>query len=69
MLGERGIRGGVTGCRVKKVANLALVDCMGERHGSAQGALSSGRVKTADGLTHKDLLDIEALRVQALERC
>ena len=28
MLGERGIRGGVTGCRVKKVANLALVDCM-----------------------------------------
>ena len=38
----------------------------GERHGSAQGALSSGRVKTADGLTHKDLLDIEA-RVQALK--
>ena len=28
MLGERGIRGGVTGCRVKKVANLVLVDCM-----------------------------------------
>ena len=39
----------------------------GKRHGSAQGALSSGRVKTADGLTHKDLLDTEALRVQALK--
>ena len=37
-------------------------------HGEgAQRALSSGRVKTADGLTHKDLLDLEALRVQGFK--
>ena len=37
-------------------------------HGDgAQRALSSGRVKTADGLTHKDLLDLEALRVQGFK--
>ena len=30
-------------------------------------SLSSGRVKTADGLTHKDLLDLEALRVQGFK--
>ena len=35
--------------------------------GSAQRALSSGRVKTVDGLTHKDLLDLEALRVQGFK--
>ena len=33
----------------------------------APKALSSGRVKTADGLTHKDLLDLEALRVQGFK--
>ena len=40
------------------------VDHIGD---GAQRALSSGRVKTADGLTHKDLLDLEALRVQVLK--
>eukprot|EP00435_Cladocopium_sp_Y103_P058194 s73_g20.t1 len=34
---------------------------------AAHGALSSGRVKTSDGLTHKDLLELEALRVQGFK--